>query len=155
MIKDLLEQWKAKVSYKIDEETECWMAHGSHQGNGYAYKRLKVDGKWTSMGLHRLSYVLFVGDIPQASIVSHMCYNKRCVNPKHLKAITMKEFLQDKLNREGHDSMKWKPKQKLTIKQTVEIRHSKLSARALAKSHNVSPSHIGRIKDGSRCADIK
>lgn len=152
---DLLAQWNAKVGFKIDEKTKCWMAYGSHQGNGYASKRLKVKGKWTSMGLHRLSYILFVGDIPTGNIVSHTCYNKRCVNPDHLKVGTMKEFAQDILSRESSDSVEWKPRQKLTIKETVEIRRSKVSSYILAKKYSVSPSHIIRIKSGARCLRVK
>lgn len=151
----LLAQWKKKVGYKIDNETGCWNAYGSHQGNGYAYKRLKVGDKWTSMGLHRLAYILFVGSIPEGNCVSHTCYNKRCVNPDHLKAVTKKEFSNDILNRENYQDCKWKPRQKLTLKQTVEIRRSDLSAYKLAELYKVSPVQIGRIKNGSRCAGVK
>lgn len=152
---DLLEHWEKKVGYKIDEKSGCWNAYGSHQGNGYVSKRFKIDGKTKGFLLHRVSYMLFVGSIPDGNIVSHTCYNKRCVNPKHLKASTMGEFAQDILRRETNESVIWEPKQKLTIKQTVEIRRSDLSSYKLAKLYNISPVQVRRIKNGSRCSGIK
>lgn len=34
---------------------------------------------------HRVSYQLFVGDIPDEMLVDHSCQNRKCFNPEHLR----------------------------------------------------------------------
>lgn len=40
---------------------------------------------------HRASYIFHVGDIADDLVVDHICRNKRCVNPVHLRAVTVRE----------------------------------------------------------------
>ena len=53
------------------------------------YGVMKVMG--TLWGTHRLSYTLFVGPIPDDMTVDHTCYERRCVNPDHLRLLTNAE----------------------------------------------------------------
>lgn len=47
---------------------------------------------------HRVTYTAFIGAIPKGMYVDHMCHNKRCVRPDHLRAITPKQNME---NRKG------------------------------------------------------
>ena len=40
---------------------------------------------------HRLSYELFVGVIPNNLQIDHICRNRKCTNPEHLRVVTAKE----------------------------------------------------------------
>ena len=40
---------------------------------------------------HRLAYELTIGDIPGDLTVDHLCRNRRCCNPAHLRLLTNEE----------------------------------------------------------------
>lgn len=72
------------------ETTEggCWAWTGHINEAGYG-DYIWFDGRrWLA---HRLSYVTYVGDIPEGLEIDHRCRNRRCVNPDHLEAVTSRE----------------------------------------------------------------
>src|SRR4029079_1216748 len=59
----------------------CWIWKGSiHKTRGYGFASC---GTGCGFLAHRVSYVLFVGTIPQGMLVLHRCDVRRCVNPEH------------------------------------------------------------------------
>jgi len=51
---------------------------------------MKIDGK--SLWVHRVAYEIFnETTIPDGLTVDHLCFNKLCINPKHLEAVTLEE----------------------------------------------------------------
>jgi len=40
---------------------------------------------------HRVSYLLYVGAIPDGMLVDHTCHERSCVNPGHLRLATPKQ----------------------------------------------------------------
>lgn len=65
----------------------CWEWTLAIDKDGYG--SIKVGGK--SMRASRVSYEVFVDDIPVGFVVSATCRNRACVNPAHLDAISMQE----------------------------------------------------------------
>lgn len=71
---------------------DCWEWVGCKNREGYG--QFNCQGR--SYVAHRVSYEHYKGDIPDNLVIHHMCYNKSCVNPNHLEAITNKENLSRK-----------------------------------------------------------
>lgn len=77
-----------------DPDTGCWNWTGYLNPSGY--------GQWKSGGIqtltHRVMYALRYGPIPvqargsmDAPVVDHVCRNRRCCNPAHLRLISQGE----------------------------------------------------------------
>jgi hypothetical protein len=66
---------------------ECWTWTGKAHRHNYGI--ISQDGK--NAWVHRLSYTHFKGPIPRGLVVDHICENKRCVNPDHLKVVTLSQ----------------------------------------------------------------
>ena len=65
----------------------CWEWTRGVSGDGYGV--LKKSGKIIKM--HRWAYAHFVSPISPGKQVDHMCWNRRCVNPTHLREVSQKE----------------------------------------------------------------
>lgn len=67
----------------------CWNWIGSvNKKTGYGEGSPSRKKKYFA---HRLSYELFVGNIPAGLHIDHICRNRKCVNPAHLRLLTIKE----------------------------------------------------------------
>ena len=68
---------------------KCWLWLGSQNGKGYG--KFYANGK--KQYVHRFSYSL-KKEIPQGYVIDHICRNRSCIRPSHLRAITnMKNLL--------------------------------------------------------------
>lgn len=71
----------------------CWLWTGGALPNGY--------GQFHNQYPHRISYEFYVGPIPETLQLDHICHNRLCVNPAHLRPVTGK---QNRENRQGAQS---------------------------------------------------
>ena len=68
---------------QVNKTDTCWLWTGYINPGGYGIAK--------SMGrrvkAHRMSYELLVGEIPTGLVLDHLCRNRSCVNPTHLKDV--------------------------------------------------------------------
>lgn len=86
---DAKEVLAARFWAKVDKRgpDECWLWSGSGTKGGYG--QLVVARKtWLA---HRLSVVLSGREIPDGMQIDHMCRTRWCVNPSHLRIVTLRQ----------------------------------------------------------------
>lgn len=68
-------------------DTACilWTKFRSREGYGHQY----VDGKMQMA--HRVAYQEAYGRIPDGMTVDHLCFQPSCVNPDHMRLLTLSE----------------------------------------------------------------
>jgi hypothetical protein len=77
-------------------ESGCWEWTGSRNKFGYGQVCVTPEpGVHTIKGAHRLSYEHHVGPIPNGAVVMHICDNRGCINPAHLRVGSQAENLDD------------------------------------------------------------
>ena len=76
-----------RLMNKVLKLGDCWLFTGVVKRDGYGtfYFRKKL---WQA---HRASYEIFVGGIPKGLTVHHKCNVRNCVNPDHLKPLSIRD----------------------------------------------------------------
>lgn len=82
------EEIKERLKGRIfKDKNGCWNYTASKNPNGYGH--LSAWGK--VMLAHRVSYIVFRGEIPKGLFLDHLCRNRACINPSHLEIVTNRE----------------------------------------------------------------
>lgn len=71
----------------IVAENGCHVWTGSTRGKGYG--GVRIDGR--TEFVHRVRYEREVGPIPEGMQLDHVCNNRLCCNPAHLRPVTNRE----------------------------------------------------------------
>lgn len=119
-----------------------WAASVNHAG----YGQFRADG---AMHLaHRWAYARFVARLESEEVVRHSCDNPPCQNLRHLLSGSVKDNVQDMLERGRINDRRGaaNSRAKLSEEQVLEIRASSERATVLASRYGVSTQLISMIK---------
>lgn len=133
---------------------KCWKWVGEMHQSG-RYGQCTYNGK--AVSAQKLSYILFVGSVPEGLLVHQICGCKECIKPEHQLLMTREE-----LQKEGSKSMVWHGDKnggaKLTEQQVWEIkllRERGMKVTELIERFNVSKRLIYYIVNGESWPHIK
>lgn len=80
----------------------CWEWAAFIRPDGYCVMR--VNGKKTLS--HRFIYEYYYNEISPNLTIHHICYNRKCVNPIHLKQISLRDNILDGNNLAARNARK-------------------------------------------------
>jgi hypothetical protein len=105
---------------KVDKTETCWEWKAVRNPDGYG--NFKLDQRMVKA--HRISYLIFNGDITNNLCVLHSCDNPGCVNPAHLTLGTQQDNANDREAKgRGHDKAgEANGRAKLTEKEVWQIK---------------------------------
>lgn len=135
----------------ISKTDTCWLWTGTCQIYGNFGMGRKV------YRAHRISYLLYIGEISKNSLVLHKCDNTICVNPEHLFLGTHKDNMKDMVHkgRASKQTGELGNSAKLTTEQILKIREDNRFQSEIAKDYNVQQSTISHIKNRKRWKHVK
>jgi hypothetical protein len=70
------------------DESGCWIWQGPKDVS-HGYGNIFLNKK--KVPIHRLTYELWVGKIPEGLQIDHLCRVRICCNPMHLEPVTIRE----------------------------------------------------------------
>ena len=87
--KALLSQGKTQVRFwrKVDKTLTCWLWVSAKNWRGYGTFFLGD----RAMYAHRIAWYLENGEADPQLSIDHLCQNRACVNPLHLRCVSLRE----------------------------------------------------------------
>ena len=161
----------------FDVGDECWEWPLSIAASGYGQMNVATNPKPLVKTAHRLSYEMFIGEIPDGLFVMHKCDNRKCFNPEHLSLGTPADNIADMM-RKGRYNLSGKRRwlageahplvknpalaargeanslSKLTESQAIEILRSKDKQIDIARSFGICRNSVSNIKKGITWAHL-
>jgi len=81
------DEYVARFLSKINKTPSCWEWTDVLHSDGYGsffFKKKNIKA-------HRFSFELFNESIKHDYVIDHICRNRKCVNPEHLRQVTKRE----------------------------------------------------------------
>ena len=156
--------------FHIVDECSCWVWHAAKHRFGYGM--FAFPNRKTVSTAHRVSWLLFMGEIPDGMHVLHKCDVPACVNPDHLFLGSHQENMTDKAEKgrapsgENHWSRRAPDNvargersghARLTEEDVASIRagcSSGVTQKEMSRKYSIDPSHVSDIVNRKRWAHV-
>ncbi len=87
---------KLFLSKAVKTPSGCLEWTGYLDKDGYG--KFGMWGMWDETHCHRISYKMFKGEIDEGMVVDHVCRNRKCINPDHLRLVTPRQNVLENSN---------------------------------------------------------
>ena len=124
----------------------CWLWTAGCNQKGYGLFRL--NHRESKPGAHRVSWLLYRGEIPDGLQVCHHCDMPCCVNPEHLFLGTHAENVADMVKKGRQSYGEINANHKLTEAEVKAIRLDHRNWRQVAADYGVSHKTIWEARTG-------
>lgn len=113
---------------KVEKTDTCW--NWTAFCNAYGYGQFGLGGRGEGLILaHRYAWMEAHGTVPDSPL-DHICHNRRCVNPDHLRVVTSKQNSENVRgddranNKSGYRGVSWdKERSKWRATLTHNLKH--------------------------------
>ena len=119
---DYIDKVKKALLEKRKIVGECWEWQGQVDHRGYGRRTFGQRDQKRKTLVHRISFAVFKGPIPEEKCICHTCDNRLCFNPDHLWVGTLQDNLKDMKDKGRHAIGKMLPQTKLDERKVIEIR---------------------------------
>ena len=139
--------WRFLEKVDVKSNDKCWEWLGYKTWEGYG--RLRNLNREKIL-VHRFSWLIHFGKIPEGMLICHHCDNPPCVNPEHLFMGTHQDNAIDRERKNRRKAPKGEESSlsKLKNKDVIEIREKFRNGKRncdLAREYKVHPSTISLI----------
>lgn len=133
---------------QVKKSDDCWTWQFGKDTDGYgAFDAYHDNVRHTRA--HRFSYALHNGPIPKGLVVMHLCDNRACVRPDHMKLGTAAENTSDMWAKGRYRILRGQAtaQARLTLKQAKAILHDPRPYSQLAAEYGVHIQTISSLKN--------
>jgi hypothetical protein len=119
--------------------------------DGYGVFHIQINGRTTTTGAHKASYIAHKGPVPDGMQVCHSCDNPRCVNPDHLWLGTALDNTRDRIakGRPGSVSCGRPHKKSVGLRRLIAGHPGTLIQ--VAAKYGISPQTVWRCRKEFGC----
>jgi hypothetical protein len=144
---------------KSTQQGDCIIWTGLTRGR---YGKMRTGGR-KYIKVHRVSYQLHHGEIPEQMVVMHSCDNPMCINPSHLSVGTQRENVIDMYQKGRGSNRKGENNKRSKLKdddiRTIRARHKRYchkdGSRPISRDYGVSKTVIDAIINGKTWGHIQ
>jgi hypothetical protein len=85
----------------VEKTDECWNWTRALNNSGYGLFRLSAPER-RMVSAHRFAYEIENGPVAEGMVLDHLCHNRRCVRPSHLRVVTHKQNSEHRIRASAH-----------------------------------------------------
>lgn len=144
---------------RVIKRKGCWGWKGILTKWGYGDMSIGGRNNAKHHNAHRISWMIYKGDIPKGLFVLHRCDVRVCCNPSHLFLGTPKDNMHDMIKKKRSNFLKgddcpWSKVNSTIVLDILDMLKQGINTKDIAQKYDIKLSMISDIKTGHRWGHI-